>query len=395
MKITVLGAGAIGAAIARDLAHHDDVSLVQVCDLRARALNELQAKVKSPKLRAFQADVRDPWLLRPIVEGSACIVASVPSSIALDLARLALSLGIPYVDMGGPDAIVDQQLALADEARAKGVWIVPNCGITPGLVNVLCLHGIDQFERAEAAQVRVGDLPSEPIEPFNFAVSWSVEKVLDDYTAPVEIIEEGERRTVAPLTGLEEVRFAPPFDRLEAFHAQGGQSPLANAVGGRVTCLDHKLVRWPGHASQIRFLLALGLAENRSIDVRTHLTYRDVLLRRMRLHLVTDARDVLLARVLVRGTRDGRPQTLVYELQQDYDDATERSAIRQATGIVTAALAVMLGRGDIPGGGAAPPEMVLDRGAYLAAVREAGLDVRETWYDGHRSVGDPAREIRA
>lgn len=390
MKITVLGAGSIGAAVARDLARHPDVSLVQVCDLRARALTDVQQQSKSPKIRAFQADVRDPSLLRPILVGSACIVASVPSAMAPGLARVALSLGIPFIDMGGPDAIVAQQLALDAEARERGVWIVPNCGITPGLVNVLCLHGVQQFDVADAAQVRVGALPAVPTDPFNFSISWSVEKVLDDYTAPVEVLRDGRRETVAPLTELEEVRFDPPFDRLEAFHAQGGQSPLADAVDGRVQCLDHKLVRWPGHAAQIRFLLALGLAEPRSIDVRTHLTYRDVLLRRMRQHLSTDERDVLLARVLVKGTREGRSQTLVYELQQNYDEATGTSAIRHATGIVTTALAVMLGRGDIPGGGAAPPETVVDASRYLGAVRAAGLDVRESWYEGARRVEDPA-----
>lgn len=389
MKITVLGAGSIGAAVTRDLARHPDVSLVQVCDARARALSAVDARTLGGKVRAFQVDARDPLTLRPILEGSDCIVASVPSAMSPPLARLALDLGIAFVDMGGPDTIVDRLLALDGEARERGVWIVPNCGITPGLVNVLCLHGIEQFDHAEAAQVRVGDVPAEPREPFRFAVSWSVEKLIDDYTSPVEVVRDGERTTVEPLSDLETVCFEAPYDRMEAFHAQGGQTPLTRVLAGRVDCLDHKLVRWPGHADQMRFLLALGLADDRTIDVRTHLTYRDVLLRSMRQHIATDEPDVLLLRVLVRGTVGGAARTLVYELQQAYDHATSTTAIRHATAVATTALVAMLGRHAIPGGGAAPPELVVDPGAYLDAVRAAGLDVRETWYDGHRRIESP------
>ena len=390
MKITVLGAGSIGAAVTRDLARHPAVTLVQVCDARARALSAVDARTLGGKVRAFQVDARDPLTLKPILDGSDCIVASVPSGMSPALARLALDLGISFVDMGGPDAIVEQLLALDAEARERGVWIVPNCGVTPGLVNVLCLLGIQRFDHAVAAHVRVGDVPAVPREPFRFAVSWSVEKLLDDYTAPVDVLREGVRTTVAPMSEVEAVCFDAPFDRMEAFHAQGGQGPLSSALAGRVATLDHKLVRWPGHADQMRFLLALGLADDQNIDVRTHLTYRDVLVRRMRQHIATDEADMLLLRVLVRGIADGAPRTLVYELQQAYDTATSTTAIRHATAVATTALVEMLGARRIPGGGAAPPELVVDPAAYLESVREAGLDIRETWYDGDRSVECPA-----
>lgn len=390
MKITVLGAGSIGAAVARDLARHPDVSLVQVCDQRARALSLVQPRILGGKVRTFQVDARDPLTLRPILVGSDCIVASMPSAMSPELARLALDLGIHFVDMGGPDAVVEQMLALDAEARERGVWIVPNCGITPGLVNVLCLHGLDQFEQVEAAQVRVGDVPIQPREPFRFAVSWSVDKVIDDYTAPVEVLRDGERTTVAPLSEVETVCFDAPFGTMEAFHANGGQTPLAASLAGRIDCLDHKLVRWPGHADQMRFLLALGFGDDRIIDVRTHLTYRDVLLRSMRQHLAVDEPDALLLRVLVRGTSGGHPRTLVYELHQEFDTESGTTAIRRATAIVTSALVTMLASGKLPGGGAAPPELVVDRGAYLDAVRADGLAIEETWYDGLRSVECPS-----
>ena len=102
---------------------------------------------------------RDPSVLNSILKGSDCVVGCVPPHINPNLAELCLSLGIHYCDLGGNDAIVQQQLALNERAQEKSVWIVPNCGLAPGLTNILCLHGIEQFDEVEAAHLRVGDVP--------------------------------------------------------------------------------------------------------------------------------------------------------------------------------------------------------------------------------------------
>lgn len=387
MKLTVLGAGAIGATVARDLAQADDVETVQVCDARARSLTELQTTLSSPKLRSFQADARDPMLLRSILAGSDCVVGCVPGTLNPALSALCIELGMPFTDLGSTDEIVDAQLALDEAARDRGVWIVPNCGLTPGLVNVLCLHGIEAFEDVDAAQIRVGDIPQDPTPPFNFSASWSVEKVLDDYTSPVEVVENGVLTSRAPLSHVETIGFDAPYDALEAFDASGLRL-LARQLQGRVRCLDHKLVRWPGHAAQMQFLVALGLADGVHIDVQTHLTYRDVLLRRMRQHLSADAEDVLLMRVLVRGLHGGRRATRVYEMVVRYDPDTATTAIRRCTSVPISTLALMLGRGEIPGGGAAPPEQVVDKERYLDAVRAQGLPITIETHEGWRDIGE-------
>src|SRR5690625_1932934 len=76
MKITVIGAGAIGSAITRDLRSRDDVEQVQVCDARARALQHLHKTADNKKLRSFQVDVRDQNVLEPILAGSDCVIGA-------------------------------------------------------------------------------------------------------------------------------------------------------------------------------------------------------------------------------------------------------------------------------------------------------------------------------
>ncbi len=390
MRITVIGAGAIGSAIAQELAARQDITRLQVCDVRARLLQDLHERVDSRVLRSFQIDARDTSVLESIIAGSACVVACVPPAQNLALTKLCLDQGIHFCDLGGNDEVVKKQLDMAEEARKKSTWIVPNCGLAPGLINILCLHGLEQFDAVTAAHLRVGDVPLHPEPPFNFRISWSAEKIIEDYTNPVQCIENGRVREMKPLTCEERIRFGAPFEEMEAFCTQGGLSTLASALEGRLDTLDHKTIRWPGHANQMRFLLGLGFGEDRTIDVRTHLTYRDVLTRRMRQRLGGAYEDAVLMRVLIQGQKEGRAQTLTYEMAERYDAERGLTAMKKCTSVPTAVIAGLLASGEIHGGGAAPPEDVVPKDAYLAMIRERGLTIAEHWREDHAHVTTPS-----
>jgi len=369
-------------------ARSDEVSQVQVCDTRSQALQQLHEQVdKDGALRSFQVDIRDTGVLSQIVQGSDCVISCVPSEFNLELAELCLDVGVHFCDLGGDDALVERELALNERAREKGVWIVPNCGLAPGLVNVLCLHGIDQLDRAEAAHLRVGDVPLHPSPPFNFRISWSAERILADYTNPARLIEDGQVIEADALSREEEIQFEEPFGTMEAFCTQGGLSTLTDTLAGHVEALDHKTIRWPGHAHQMRFVIGLGLAENRKIGVRTHLTYRDLLVRRMRKRLGGDYEDAVLLRVLLRGEQEGRPTTLVYEMIERYDAATQQTAMMRCTAIPTVVVALFLARADtVASGGAGVPESVMPRDRFLQEVADRGLNIREERHEEFREV---------
>ena len=386
MKVTVLGAGSIGAAVAEELFAHESITQVQVCDRHARTLQRLQERVSGGPLRTFQLDARDTGTLEPILRGSACVVSCLPPSLNAELAQLCLDIGSHFCDLGGYDAAIEEELKLDDAAREKSRWIVPGCGLAPGLANVLCLRAVSQFDDPEAAHLRVGDVPLHPQDPFRFRVSWSAEKILDDYTNPVQLIENGQVQNADPLSREERICFEEPFGAMEAFCTQGGLSTLAHALEGRLQTLDHKTIRWPGHAHQMRFLLGLGFGEDRSIDVRTHLTYRDVLVRRMRQRLGGDFEDAVLLRILVQGQKDGQKRTLTYEMIERYDTERQRTAMASCTAVPAAIVAALLTEGALTGGGAAPPERAMPLEAYSDLLEARGLHVEEHWDDGYTSV---------
>ncbi len=382
MKITVLGAGPIGSAIACDLTVRSEVTHVQVCDTRSGRLRALKEFVQSPKLRTVRVDARDERALAPVLAGSACVVGSSAPALNPKLAALAVGLGAHFCDLGGDEAAVEQELALGDEAARRTRWIVPNSGLAPGLVNMLVLYGLSRFDEAEAVTMRVGNIPVEAEPPLFHRLGYGADRLVTGYTAPVLTIRDGVLETVPPLSGLETVSFAPPVETLEAFTTAGKLSTLPRDLEGRVRLLDYKTLRHPGHAAAMRAVLALGFGEDTSVDVQTHLTYRDLLTRRLREHLGGATRDAVLVRIRLDGRVGGEARTLTFELVDHHDEATGFTAMQRSTSFPAASIATLLATGSIPGGGAAPPERIIPPEPFFTHLAARGLDLRERWDDG-------------
>ncbi|MDX1740231.1 MAG: saccharopine dehydrogenase C-terminal domain-containing protein [Rhodothermales bacterium] len=389
MRISIIGAGAIGSRVASELASREEVDEVRVCDAGSRPLKLLHDTVESPKVRSYQVDARDESVLRPIIADSQCVVGCAAPELNPIVAAMSIDLGSHFCDMGGSGEVLHAEMNLKDAALSRGVWVLPGCGLAPGLINLLCLLGVEQFDRVDTVHLRVGDVPLHPEPPFNFRLSVSARKLIDDYSLPAYVLRDGDVIEVDPLSGVEEIYFQEPFGGLEAFFTAGSLNTLARELQGRVRTLDLKTVRWPGHASQMQFLLGLGFGEQRIIDVGTHLTYSDVLVRRLQQKLGAEHEDAVLLRSCIHGSKDGQESTLVYEMIESYDKENRLSAMRKCTSIPTATIAFMLASVDLEGCGVAPPETTLPKRRVLDEVKRLGLKIEEHWHQGRVGVTDP------
>ncbi len=383
MKITVLGAGAIGSAVAYDLCRRPEVARVQMCEAQPVTLRAYRSAHAHPHLRTYEADARDTPTLEPILAGSAVVVSCVGPELSGRVATLALELGAHVVDLSGPaESGLDR--GLADMAERRQRHVVTGCGLAPGLAGILAVRGLARLETATAARIRVGDVPTDPGEHFSHRLASSAEKLLSDYTQPATVLRHGHVETREPLTGVETLDVAG-IGQMEAFYTGGGLGTLAEALDGRLDRLDAKTLRLPGHAAQMRFLLDLGLADRTTLDVRTHLTYRDVLVRRMRRRLGGAYHDAVVVRVEIEGTAGsagdapGEAGTLVYEIVDRFDEASGLSAMQRCTGFPAAAAAVLLGTRAVPGGGLSAAEQVLPAEPFFAMLAERGICVSERW----------------
>ncbi len=379
MRMLVLGAGLQGSACAYDLLAHTAHDVV-LADLDVGSLPEFLTPWLGGRLTAVQVDARDEAAMRRVMEGVSATMSAFPYYLNAPLAALALEAGSHFCDLGGNTEIVMEQKKLHDRAAAAGVSIVPDCGLAPGMVNILAEHGIRQLDRVRSATIKVGGLPQKPEPPLNYQVVYSLEGVLDYYTTRSWVVRDGKQHQVTALSELEELEF-PGAGTLEAFHTAGGLSTMAQRYEGKIPTMEYKTLRYPGHAKLMETLRELGLFDLEPVDVKgTEVVPRDVFISVVGPKLRKDYRaspDLVALRVEVEGTEGGDDVLLRYDLLDRYDPETGITAMMRTTGFSLAITATMQAEGRVPAGVHTPDEAMPAR-EYIAALAERGVVIQES-----------------
>jgi saccharopine dehydrogenase-like NADP-dependent oxidoreductase len=250
-RVLVLGAGKMGSLIACLLAGSGRYA-VEVAGRVPGAVAALAGQLGLGRDCGHEVDAADgPALAQLLAERHFDVVVSgLPYHANPQVASLAVEHGIDYFDLT-EDLAVSRRIREAC-AGAKTV-VMPQCGLAPGLVNVVAAHLIGRFEEPDTVRLRVGALPQRASNTLKYALTWSTEGVINEYGNPCEAIERGRACTVRPLEGLESLILDGVT--YEAFNTSGGLGTLAETYDGRVQYLDYKTIRYPGHCQAFRLLL--------------------------------------------------------------------------------------------------------------------------------------------
>jgi lysine 6-dehydrogenase len=376
----VLGAGLQGSACAYDLLQNPEVSQVRLADLRFDHLPSFLAPLSGPRLLPTPLDVRDREAVLAVMRESDAVMSAIPYYFNLQLAECAVEAGVHFCDLGGNTEIVFQQKALADRAKAKGITVVPDCGVAPGMVNIFAEHGIRQLDTVDSVRIYVGGLPQQPEPPLNYQIVYSLEGVLDYYTTLSWVVRNKKREQVVALSERETVTFPKPVGDLEAFHTAGGLSTMAWRYEGTIPTMEYKTLRYPGHAEIMETIRALGLLDLDPVDVKGQkVVPRDVFVSVVGPKLTKPkGKDLLALRVTVAGTKSGKPATRQFDLIDRYDEQHGISAMMRTTGYSLSITGQMQVRGDVTPPGVWTPDECMPAEAYIGELRKRGMDVRET-----------------
>src|SRR3989449_7694127 len=212
--------------------------------------------------------VQDGAALRAALYGHDAVLSALPYYFNLEVARAAVEVGLHCADLGGNTEIVFNQKKLDQEACARNVCVIPDCGLAPGMVNVLAAEGIRRVGDAATVKIYVGGLPQHPEPPLNYQIVYSLEGALDYYTTPSWVLRSGKPTRVEALSDVEPVMFPPPVGELEAFHTGGGISTLPWAYEGKVRTMEYKTLRYPGHVAVMQPIRELGLLDLAPVRVK-------------------------------------------------------------------------------------------------------------------------------
>jgi lysine 6-dehydrogenase len=379
MEMLVLGAGLQGCACAYDLLRSPNVTKVTLADLRTDSLPAWLTEAGKGRLDPVRLDVTDHAAVLRTMKGHAAVMSAIPYYFNGDMARLAVEAGCHFSDLGGNTEIVFEQKKLHEAARSKGLSVIPDCGLAPGMVNILAAEGIRRLDRADKVKIYVGGLPQHPEPPLNYQIVYSLEGALDYYTTPSWVLRGGKPTQVDALSELESVEFPEPVGTLEAFHTGGGISTMPFAWEGKIATMEYKTLRYPGHVAVMRPIRELGLISNEPITVKGHkVVPRDVFIAAVHPKLFKPkGEDLVALKVEVSGTKNGAPAATTFQLIDRYDAERGISAMMRTTGYSLAITGRMQADGRVNEKGVHTPDEAMPFRAYVDELAERGVRIEE------------------
>jgi lysine 6-dehydrogenase len=345
-KIVVLGSGMVGRIIALDLAADFEVTAVDVSGANL-------ARLEGTSVRTVRADLSSPGEVRRTVAGCDLAVGAVPGWMGFATLREVIASRHDVVDIS---FFPEDALSLDGAARAAGVTAVVDCGVAPGMSNMILGYHAPRMT-VERFACFVGGLPFRREFPFEYKAPFSPADVIEEYTRPARYVENGHVVVKPALSDVEHMDF-PEIGTLEAFNSDGLRSLLATM---KVPNMIEKTLRYPGHVEHIRALRDSGFfgteeVEVRGLRVRPLDVTSAVLFKHWQLHEEDDEFTVM--RILVEGRADGRLKRVQYDLFDRRDRTTGFSSMARTTGFPAAAAARLVLSGAFVRKGVAPPELL-------------------------------------
>lgn len=374
MKILVLGAGRMGHGAVFDLIHNSPaVESVTVADFDLGKADAVAASVGG-NVTARHIDASNYSDIVELFRGHDSVISCVNYWYNVSLSKAAIEVGANFCDLGGNNYIVDEQLALDADAKAAGINIIPDCGLAPGMVSILAMHGAAKFEKVDEIHIRVGGLPQDPQPPLDYQLVFSVEGLINEYIEVARVIRDGKIVEVESMTELESLEFNG-FPPLEAFQTSGGTSTLPDTFLGNIEELDYKTIRYAGHCDKFKTMIDLGLCSSEEIlvdfqNVKPRKVFGDLLQK----HLPADGPDYVLVRVEVVG--DGGKR-LRYDIVDKQDEQTGMSAMMRTTAFPASIIAQMMATGDVISRGATPQEKAIDPEKFVAELARRKINILE------------------
>ncbi|MBT8394264.1 MAG: saccharopine dehydrogenase [Flavobacteriaceae bacterium] len=348
-NVVVLGAGMVGSAIAIDMAKTHKVTLL---DLNENALEK--AKSKCNELTCLSLDVTDKVLLKSTLKPFELVICAVPGYLGYNTLKSIIEAGKDVVDIS---FFPENALELDNLAKEKDVTAIVDCGVAPGMDNIVLGHYNEKMKLTDF-ECLVGGLPKIKKWPFYYKAPFSPIDVIEEYTRPARYVENFKLITKEALTDCEYLNFKN-IGTLESFNTDGLRSIIHTMA--HIPNMKEKTLRFPGHIEFIKGLQESGFFSNDKLDERSKLSVLDftskVLFKEWKLN--EEDEEFTIMRITLKGeNQDGKTEEVIYELYDEYCQETKTSSMSRTTGYTATAAANLFLDGLFNEKGVFPPELV-------------------------------------
>ena len=345
MKIAVLGAGMVGSAIAVDLAKDFLVTSFDRDENNLTALHKRNSAVQT-----IAADLSDFTQYKNWFAGFDLFVTAVPGFMGFKTLEHIIDLGKNVVDIS---FFPENALELDKKAKEKNVTVITDCGVAPGMSNLI-LGRFNEEMKVQSFACYVGGLPKERKPPFEYKAPFSPIDVIEEYTRPARLVEQGKIVTKPALSEREVMNFTQ-VGQLEAFNTDGLRSLIYTMK--HIPEMKEKTLRYPGHIDLIIALQKAGFFSTEEISVKNlsiqplNVTSK-ILMNEWK--LTPGEKEFTVMRVVVQGEN----KTIQYNLYDEYDVASQTSSMARTTGYTCTAAVHILAQNMFSEKGVFPPEFM-------------------------------------
>lgn len=349
-KIIVLGAGMVGSAMAIDLSKEHQVT---VTDVSSAVLDTLGKR--APQLTTQILDVTQEEELKQTLSDFDLVICAVPGFLGYQTLQYIIECGKDVVDIS---FFPEDALALNTLAKEKGVTAIVDCGVAPGMGNIILGYYNEKMQITDF-ECLVGGLPQVKKWPFCYKAPFSPVDVIEEYTRPARYVENSQIITRPALTDCEYVEFEE-VGTLESFNSDGLRSILQTMA--HIPNMKEKTLRYPGHVEYIKVLKSAGFFDEQAITINgTAIRPLDftskILFNEWKLGPTEP--ELTVMRISIKGQDStGKNEEIIYSLYDEYDPATQTSSMARTTGYTATAAANLFLKGIFTEKGVFPPELI-------------------------------------
>ncbi|MBN1154056.1 saccharopine dehydrogenase NADP-binding domain-containing protein [candidate division KSB1 bacterium] len=349
-KITVLGAGLIGKAIAIDLCGEYDVTAV---DIRAENLKQINLY---HNIEGIHADLSKPKTIEHVIADADLVIGAVPGHMGFKTLKCIINSGKNVVDIS---FFNEDPFKLDTLAKEKGVTAAVDCGLAPGMSNLLLGYHNKRME-IENFECYVGGLPTERVWPYEYKAPFSPIDVIEEYTRPARIVEHGQVITKPAMSHPELIDFEG-IGTLEAFLTDGLRTLIRTM---KIPYMKEKTLRYPGHINIMRALRESGFFSKEPIDLHGTVVRPLEVTTKLLFplwQLKPDEHEFTVMRLIIEGKEKNKPKKYVYNLIDRYEEKHEMSSMARTTGYPCIAIARLVIEGKLKHPGICPPELIAEK----------------------------------
>ncbi len=349
-KVIVLGAGMVGSAMAIDMAKKHKVTLT---DLNKKVLEKVKQKHES--LTIQQLDVTNITELQKTIKKYDLVICAVPGFLGFKTLKAIIGAEMNVIDIS---FFPENSLELDALAKEKNITAIVDCGVAPGMDNIILGHYNEKMKLTDF-ECLVGGLPKVKKWPFCYKAPFSPIDVIEEYTRPARYVEHGVEVVREPLTDCDYVEF-DKVGTLESFNSDGLRSIIYTMP--HIPNMKEKTLRYPGHVEYVRVLKESGFFNEEKIDINgvkiSPLDFTSKILFN-EWKLGETEKELTVMRVTLKGENaNGQTEEIVYNLHDEYCEETNTSSMARTTGYTATAAANLFLEGLFSEKGVFPPELV-------------------------------------